>query len=99
MANLWVAVAVSGTGSGVADGPPITTVIDAVGVEAHGSPAGKLAQQIAGLLPDALEARVMETAGVDRLAALHLAVGVPAVAARPSRFVRRLPGIGRTEVR
>ncbi|SDY88878.1 Threonine dehydrogenase [Micromonospora pattaloongensis] len=51
-------------------------VIDAVGMEAHGSPAGKLAQTMAGLLPDAVAAKMMETAGVDRLAALHLAIDV-----------------------
>jgi threonine dehydrogenase-like Zn-dependent dehydrogenase len=49
-------------------------VIDAVGMEAHGAPAGKLAQQVAGLLPDAASRKLMETAGVDRLAALHLAI-------------------------
>ncbi|WP_432971569.1 zinc-dependent alcohol dehydrogenase [Dactylosporangium sp. CA-233914] len=50
------------------------SVIDAVGMEAHGSPAGKLAQTAAGLLPDALAARFVDKAGVDRLAALHLAI-------------------------
>jgi threonine dehydrogenase-like Zn-dependent dehydrogenase len=49
-------------------------VIDAVGMEAHGAPAGKLAQQIAGLLPDAATRKLMEKAGVDRLSALHLAI-------------------------
>jgi threonine dehydrogenase-like Zn-dependent dehydrogenase len=49
-------------------------VIDAVGMEAHGSPVGKLAQQMAGLLPDRLAEKVITTAGVDRLAALHLAI-------------------------
>jgi threonine dehydrogenase-like Zn-dependent dehydrogenase len=49
-------------------------VIDAVGMEAHGSPAGKLAQQMTGLLPDAVAARLMKTAGVDSLSALHLAI-------------------------
>jgi threonine dehydrogenase-like Zn-dependent dehydrogenase len=32
------------------------TVIDAVGMEAHGSPVAKIAQQITGLLPDAVAA-------------------------------------------
>ena len=50
------------------------SVIDAVGMEAHGSPAGKLAQQMTGLLPDAIAARLMKTAGVDSLGALHLAI-------------------------
>lgn len=49
-------------------------VIDAVGMEAHGAPAGKIAQTLAGLLPDAVAAKVQEQAGVDRLSALHLAV-------------------------
>jgi len=50
------------------------SVIDAVGMEAHGAPAGKLAQQMAGLLPDTVQAKLMEKAGVDRLAAFDLAV-------------------------
>jgi threonine dehydrogenase-like Zn-dependent dehydrogenase len=49
-------------------------VIDAVGMEAHGSPVGKLAHQMASLLPDAVAAKMMETAGVDRLNAFHLAI-------------------------
>ncbi|MFE3453997.1 zinc-dependent alcohol dehydrogenase [Nonomuraea sp. NPDC059194] len=47
------------------------SVIDAVGMEAHGSPVAKLGQAVTGLLPDALAAPLMRTAGVDRLAALH----------------------------
>jgi threonine dehydrogenase-like Zn-dependent dehydrogenase len=49
-------------------------VIDAVGMEAHGAPLGKLAQTLAGFLPDAVARKAIETAGVDRLAALHLAL-------------------------
>jgi threonine dehydrogenase-like Zn-dependent dehydrogenase len=49
-------------------------VIDAVGMEAHGSPGGKLARQVAGLLPDPATAKLMQTVGVDQLAALHLAI-------------------------
>jgi threonine dehydrogenase-like Zn-dependent dehydrogenase len=51
-------------------------VIDAVGMEAHGSPFGKMAHQVAGLLPDALAAPFMKTAGIDRLGALHAAIDV-----------------------
>ena len=50
------------------------SVIDAVGMEAHGSRAGKLAQQLTGLLPDVVAARLMKTAGVDPLSALHFAI-------------------------
>ena len=49
-------------------------VIDAVGMEAHGSPVGKIAHQLTGLLPDALAAKLMETAGADRLNALYSAI-------------------------
>jgi threonine dehydrogenase-like Zn-dependent dehydrogenase len=47
------------------------SVIDAVGMEAHGSPVAGFAHQALGLLPDKLAQKAMETAGVDRLAALH----------------------------
>jgi threonine dehydrogenase-like Zn-dependent dehydrogenase len=56
------------------DGRGPDAVIDAVGMEAHGSPVGKLAHQMASLLPDALAAKMIETAGVDRLNAFHLAI-------------------------
>jgi threonine dehydrogenase-like Zn-dependent dehydrogenase len=48
-------------------------VIDAVGMEAHGAPVGKLAHRLTGLLPDAAAQKLMETAGIDRLSALHSA--------------------------
>jgi threonine dehydrogenase-like Zn-dependent dehydrogenase len=50
------------------------SVIDAVGMEAHGAPLGKLAHQFAGLLPDSLTQQLMEKAGVDRLSVLHTAI-------------------------
>src|SRR4051812_31417675 len=50
------------------------SVIDAVGMEAHGAPGGKLAHRMVGLLPDFAARQVMQTAGIDRLAALHLAI-------------------------
>ncbi len=50
------------------------SVIDAVGMEAHGSPVGKLAHRLAGLLPDAVAQQVIQKAGIDRLAALHMAI-------------------------
>jgi threonine dehydrogenase-like Zn-dependent dehydrogenase len=52
------------------------SVIDAVGMEAHGSPVAKAGQQLAGLLPDALQRKVMQKVGVDRLAALYLAIDI-----------------------
>ncbi|UYP18906.1 glutathione-dependent formaldehyde dehydrogenase [Rhodococcus sp. Z13] len=52
------------------------SVIDAVGMEAHGSPGAKLAQTAAGLLPSAISEKVIEKAGVDRLHALYTAFDV-----------------------
>ncbi|GAA3721831.1 threonine dehydrogenase-like Zn-dependent dehydrogenase [Spinactinospora alkalitolerans] len=49
-------------------------VIDAVGMEAHGTAAGKLAQQMVKLLPGDVAAKLMSKAGVDRLTALHTAI-------------------------
>jgi threonine dehydrogenase-like Zn-dependent dehydrogenase len=58
------------------DGRGPDAVIDAVGMEAHGSPGAKIAQQMTALLPSALAAKLMERAGVDRLSALHAAIDV-----------------------
>ena len=49
-------------------------VIDAVGMEAHGSPVAKLAHQATSYLPDRLSAKLMQRAGTDRLAALQTAI-------------------------
>ena len=56
------------------DGRGADAVIDAVGMEAHGSPGAELAQKVAGVLPDALAEKMLENGGVDRLAALHNAI-------------------------
>ncbi len=50
------------------------SVVDAVGMEAHGSRVAEAMQQMVGFLPDAVAQRLMKTAGVDRLAALNLAI-------------------------
>ncbi len=52
------------------------SVIDAVGLEAHGAPVGKLAQTMAGLLPSPLAAKMMERVGIDRMNALYLAIDI-----------------------
>jgi threonine dehydrogenase-like Zn-dependent dehydrogenase len=52
------------------------SVVDAVGMEAHGSPAAKAAQTAVGLLPDAAARKLMQTVGVDRLAALVTGIDV-----------------------
>ncbi|HEY3691820.1 MAG TPA: zinc-dependent alcohol dehydrogenase [Pseudonocardiaceae bacterium] len=61
---------------GMTGGRGPDAVIDAVGMEAHGSPSAKIAQQMAGLLPDAVAAPLMQQAGVDRLNALYTAIDI-----------------------
>ncbi|KAB1988290.1 zinc-dependent alcohol dehydrogenase [Streptomyces triticiradicis] len=56
------------------DGRGPDSVIDAVGMEAHGASTAKVGQQMTTLLPDALAAKLMRRAGVDRLSALYLAI-------------------------
>ncbi|MFL6131547.1 MAG: zinc-dependent alcohol dehydrogenase [Nocardioidaceae bacterium] len=57
------------TGGRGADG-----VLEAVGMEAHGSPFGKLAHAAVGLLPDALARPMVDKLAIDRLDALHTAI-------------------------
>jgi len=49
-------------------------VIDAVGMEAHGSPKAQAAHNLVGMMPDAIAEKMMQTIGVDRLAAFYLAI-------------------------
>jgi threonine dehydrogenase-like Zn-dependent dehydrogenase len=56
------------------DGRGPDSVIDAVGMEAHGSPAAHAAQKLTALMPNAITERLMLKAGVDRLAALQTAI-------------------------
>jgi threonine dehydrogenase-like Zn-dependent dehydrogenase len=58
------------------DGRGPDSVIDAVGMEAHGAPVAKFAQTITGFLPSPIAARLMEKAGVDRLHAFHAAIDI-----------------------
>jgi threonine dehydrogenase-like Zn-dependent dehydrogenase len=56
------------------DGRGPDATIDAVGMEAHGSPNAKAAQTAVGLLPDALAQPLIDKMAVDRLDALHTAM-------------------------
>ena len=58
------------------DGRGPDSVIDAVGMEAHGSPMAKVMHQATSLLPNSVAATMMEKAGIDRLAALQLAIEI-----------------------
>jgi threonine dehydrogenase-like Zn-dependent dehydrogenase len=59
---------------GLTDGRGPDSVIDAVGMEAHGAPIGKAAQQVVGLIPDAIASKLMERVGVDRLSVINAAI-------------------------
>jgi threonine dehydrogenase-like Zn-dependent dehydrogenase len=50
------------------------SVIDAVGMEAHGAPIAKLLQEAAGMLPDVAARVMVEKAGVDRMSALYACI-------------------------
>ncbi|HWH35672.1 MAG TPA: zinc-dependent alcohol dehydrogenase [Acidimicrobiales bacterium] len=52
------------------------SVIDAVGMEAHGAPVATAMQRAAGILPARLAAPMTERVGIDRLSVLHDAIDV-----------------------
>jgi threonine dehydrogenase-like Zn-dependent dehydrogenase len=56
------------------DGRGPDAVIDAVGMEAHGSPLASIAQKATAVVPDAIMEKVMQVVGIDRLAALNTAI-------------------------
>ena len=56
------------------EGRGADSVIDAVGLEAHGNSGIKVVQDAIGLLPDAAARKLMDVAGMDRLAALHASI-------------------------
>jgi threonine dehydrogenase-like Zn-dependent dehydrogenase len=55
------------------EGRGTDSVIDAVGMEAHGSPGAGLAQQMTTFMPDSVAEKMMEKAGSDRLNAFYMA--------------------------
>jgi threonine dehydrogenase-like Zn-dependent dehydrogenase len=50
------------------------SVIDAVGMEAHGAPVATMMQRAVGLLPDKVAEPLASRAGIDRLSALYTAI-------------------------
>jgi threonine dehydrogenase-like Zn-dependent dehydrogenase len=55
------------------DGRGPDSIVDAVGMEAHGNPTTAAVQSAVGLLPDPVAQKLMTTVGVDRMAAMNLA--------------------------
>ena len=75
--NLDEAAQVGGVASVVQEltgGRGADSVIDAVGMEAHGSPGAQGVQKFVGLMPDVIAEPMLKKAGIDRLAALHTAI-------------------------
>nr|WP_284289687.1 SDR family NAD(P)-dependent oxidoreductase [Angustibacter aerolatus] len=56
------------------DGRGADGTLEAVGMEAHGSPRARLAHAAVGLLPDKIADPMMDKMAVDRLDALHTAI-------------------------
>lgn len=56
------------------DGRGADSVVDAVGMEAHGNAVAEFAQKMTARLPDAISKPMTETMGVDRLSALYTAI-------------------------
>jgi threonine dehydrogenase-like Zn-dependent dehydrogenase len=48
--------------------------VDAVGMEAHGSPMAAMVQRATGLMPKRLAGAMMQRGGIDRMAALYTAI-------------------------
>ncbi len=63
-----------GTVQEMTEGRGPDSVIDAVGMEAHGAPVAGAAQTVVGLLPDQVAAPLTEKAGVDRLEVLYKSI-------------------------
>lgn len=57
-------------------GRGVDAAIDAVGLEAHGSPFGRFVHNVSALMPDAAAAKMFEKAGIDRLNALYHCIDV-----------------------
>ena len=49
-------------------------VIDAVGMEAHGSPVAEMGQKLFNAMPKRLSAAIMNKAGLDRMSAIYTAI-------------------------
>ena len=49
-------------------------VVDAVGMEAHGSPVAEMGQRVFNVLPKRITAPLMNKVGLDRMAAIYTAI-------------------------
>ena len=58
------------------DGRGPDSVIDAVGMEAHGTPVNRFVVQLATMMPDAVAEPLIKKAGIDQLAAMYSAFDI-----------------------
>ena len=56
------------------EGRGADAVVDAVGMEAHGSPVAEFGQRLFNVLPKRLSASIMNKAGLDRMSAIYTAI-------------------------
>ncbi|MFS0894837.1 alcohol dehydrogenase catalytic domain-containing protein [Microbacterium sp. 179-I 3D3 NHS] len=56
------------------EGRGADSVVDAVGLEAHGNSGVEFVQKAVGLLPDAVARQALDKAGIDRLAAVYASI-------------------------
>ncbi len=56
------------------EGRGTDAVIDAVGMEAHGSPVAEMGQRLFNVLPKRLSASIMNKVGLDRMSAIYTAI-------------------------
>ena len=74
------------------DGRGADGTLDAVGMEAHGSPVAQTVIKGVGLIPDAVAKPMMKTMGIDRLAALRDVVELHLLAVLGSQLTGQAPG-------
>ncbi len=72
--DMTVVEDVGGAIRDMTDGRGTDGALDAVGMEAHGSPVPQFAQKVVGKLPASIGAPILKVAGVDRLAAMLSAI-------------------------
>jgi threonine dehydrogenase-like Zn-dependent dehydrogenase len=58
------------------DGRGTDAVIDAVGMEAHGSPGAEAMHKSTALIPDFIAEKIMDVGAVDRMHAIYLAIDI-----------------------
>jgi len=72
--DLWAVDDVAEEVRSRTNGRGADSVVDAVGMEAHGSPVAALGQRVFGVLPRRLSSAMMARVGLDRMTAIYTAI-------------------------